>query len=282
MPINLRRISAPLFLGLSTLATAQAGPPLTPIDQAQQQVVTYLGKLADLHCTEEVVQQKLKPNGDIEASLRSQFDYFLLMQGGADDFQLSESRLETAEPGKKKVSLLLTNGFSTLLLVFHPYYRNSFEFTVGSLQLLNGKSVIPIHFAHVSGTRSPAALALRGREFPLDLEGTAWLDANSRQVVRIDANLPDEMTDVGLRSLEVHVEYMPSLKPTDHFMLPSLAVVDLKTPRQHWRNTHSFHDYKLFSTDAVQDPNVKLHDKDAQKEPQTPTTQMTSEVKEKP
>ena len=259
----MRRNLSALFLcfGLAfslPAAQAQSVVPAALVDQAQKQVVAYIGKLADLHCTEDVLQEKLKPNGGTELSSKSQYDYFLYMQGNSYDFQLSESRLEVGTQKPARQPLLLTNGFSTLLLVFHPYYRNAFDFTAGPSETIDGRSVVPVHFAHVKGARSPAALALRGREFPLELEGTAWLDAHSGQVVRMDAGLENEMSDVGMKSLKIHVDYIPSPKPSDHFMVPSRAVVELQTPKQHWRNTHTFHNYKLFSTEANQDPTVKV------------------------
>ncbi len=237
---------------------AQSVVPVSLVDQAQKQVVSYIGKLADLHCTEDVLQEKLKPNGGTELTSKSQYDYFLYMQGSSYDFQLSESRLEVGTQKPARQPLLLTNGFSTLLLVFHPYYRDAFEFTAGPSESLEGRSVVPVHFAHVKGARSPAALALRGREFPLDLEGTAWLDSNSGQVVRMDAGLEHEMSDVGMKALKIRVDYQPSPKASDHFMVPAKAVVELQTPRQRWRNTHTFHNYKLFSAEATQDPAVKV------------------------
>ena len=250
-----------LCLGLALAphaARAQAAVPVSLVDQAQKQVVAYIAKLADLHCTEDVLQEKLKPNGGTELSSKSQYDYFLYMQGDSYDFQLSESRLEVGTQKPARQPLLLTNGFSTLLLVFHPYYRNAFDFTTGPSETLEGRLVVPVHFAHIQGARSPAALALRGREFPLELEGTAWLDPNSGQVVRMDAGLEREMTDIGLKSLRIRVDYMPSPKASDHFMVPARAVVELQTPRQHWRNSHTFHNYKLFSTEANQDPAVRV------------------------
>ncbi len=256
------RIRPNFFIGFGLVLVArqaaQAGVPVNLVDQAQKQVVAYIGKLADLHCTEDVVQEKLKPNGGTELSTKSQYDYFLYMQGNSYDFQLSESRLEIGTQKQARQPMLLTNGFSTLLLVFHPYYRNGFEFTSGPAETLDGRSVIPVHFAHIQGARTPAALALRGREFPLELEGTAWLDASSGQVVRMEAGLEREMTDVGMKSLKIRVDYMPSPKASDHFMVPAKAVVDLQTPKQHWRNIHTFHNYKLFSTEANQDPAVKV------------------------
>jgi hypothetical protein len=257
-----RNLSAFFFcfgLAMFTHASqAQSVVPVNLVDQAQKQVVAYVAKLADLHCTEDVVQEKLKPNGGTLLSSKSQYDYFLYMQGNSYDFQLSESRLEVGTQKPARQPLLLTNGFSTLLLVFHPYYRTAFDFTAGPSETLEGRSVIPVHYAHIRGARTPAALALRGREFPLELEGTAWLDANSGQVVRMDAGLEHEMTDVGMKALKIRVDYMPSPKVSDHFMVPARAVVELQTPKQHWRNTHTFRNYKVFSTEANQDPAVKV------------------------
>ena len=263
------------FVSAAQLA-AQSAVPVNLVDKAQKQVVAYVGKLADLHCTEDVVQEKLKPNGGTLLSSKSQYDYFLYMQGNSYDFSLSESRLEVGTQKQARQPLLLTNGFSTLLLVFHPYYRNGFEFTSGPAETLEGRSVIPVHFAHIQGARTPAALALRGREFPLELEGTAWLDASSGQVVRMDAGLEREMADVGMKSLKIQVDYMPSPKASDHFMVPAKAVVDLETPKQHWRNIHTFHNYKLFSTDANQDPAVKVKaDKENPTDPNAPPASST-------
>ncbi|MDR3735288.1 MAG: hypothetical protein P4L10_07105, partial [Acidobacteriaceae bacterium] len=69
-----------------------------------------------------------------------------------------------------------------------------------------------------------------------------------------------DMSDIGLRSLHIHVEYKPEEvgNKISTIDLPALAVVDVTTPRQHWRNTHVFDAYKSFSIDVEQDPNVKI------------------------
>ncbi|HEY1987222.1 MAG TPA: hypothetical protein VGG85_17535 [Terracidiphilus sp.] len=252
------------------------------VDQAQQQVVDYVGKLADLHCTEDVVQEKLRANNNVEVSRHFEYDYFLYMQGNSYDFQLSESRLEIGTAKPAHTSMLLSNGFSTLLLVFHPYYRNGFEFSQGPAENRDGRFVVPVHFVHISGARSPAAMALRGREYPLDLEGTAWLDASTGQVVRMDAGLAKDLTDVGLRTFKVQVDYAPSPNNTDRFMVPARAVVDLETPRQHWRNIHTFHNYKTFSAEATQDPAVKVKTPDGAADPQATPQQSPPNLKEQP
>lgn len=260
-PINKFLLLASVLAHTAQTVSAQNSNN-TAVDMAQKQITAYLDKLADFHCTESVTQQKLTPNGHVEATEHAKYDYLIMMNGTGDEFQLNESRIESANARGKQTQLpmLVTNGVATVLLVFHPYYRDSFTFEAGAEENVDGHPAIPVRFAHITGRRTPAALALRGREYPLELEGTAWLDRQSGEVVKVEANLQHDMTDVGLRALHVQVEYKPSApnKSVGTLDLPALAVVDVETPRQHWRNTHVFDNYRGFSTDAEQDPNVKV------------------------
>jgi hypothetical protein len=285
-PNLLTPLSGILFAAGSTCAIGAAPSSPSAIELAQKQISAYLAQLADLHCKETVTQEKLSGNGHVEASARAQFDYLIMMGGSGDEFQLNESRVasDTEHVKQSQLPLLVTNGMSTVLLVFHPYYRDSFSFEVGADETVDGKPAIPIHFTHITGRRTPAALALRGREYPLDLQGTAWLDKKSGAVVKIEANLLRDMSDVGLRSLDVHVEYKPIKLSADSapIALPSLAVVDVTTPRQHWRNRHVFDGYRTFSTEVEQDPNVKIRAESAKPDSSTVAGVPSSDTKEKP
>jgi hypothetical protein len=277
------------LLGLSFLLPAafaggQAAPASSPADLAQRQVTAYVAKLADLHCTESVTQEKLASNGHVEASERAKYDYLIMMDGSGDDFQLNESRIESSASRRKQLPMLITNGFSTALLVFHPYYRDGFQFDAGAEETVDGRPAVPIHFSHIKGRRTPAALALRGREYPLELQGTAWIDKQSGEVVKLDASLMNDMSDIGLRSLGIHVEYKTANlgKTSSNMTLPALAVVDVTTPRQHWRNTHVFDGYKSFSAEAEQDPNVRILAGTANVGSDSTAAVVAAEPKEKP
>lgn len=264
MAINLKlspQLAAAAVVLASIGARGQSASPSNPADLAQRQVMAYVSRLADLHCNESVIQEKLAPNGHVETTERSSFDYLIMIDGDGDGFQFNESRVEAAADRHKNLPMLVTAGFSSLLLVFHPYYRDSFEITPAAEQIVDGKAVLPIAFAQIPGRRTPAALVLRGREYPLELQGTAWFDEQLGQIVKMDARLERDMSDIGLRSLSVHAEYQPTPlgKAGDAPMLPSRAIVDVETPRQHWRNTHIFDRYRAFSAEAEQDPNVKFH-----------------------
>ena len=252
-----------LVAALCCVPAAKAQNEAGVVALAEKQISSYLEQLGNVRCTESVVQEKLGEDGHVEASAREQFDYLIMMSGNEDDFQLTESRIESSGFRHKLLSfpMLVTNGMSTMLVVFHPYYRDSFQFETRPEEPVDGRATVPIAFTEIPGRRSPAALALRGREYPLYLQGTAWLDKASGAVVKMDASLLHEMTDVGLRSLNIHVEYKATRLGSEapQVMMPALAVVDVTTPRQHWRNTHFFGNYQSFSTKAEQEPTVEVH-----------------------
>jgi hypothetical protein len=228
-------------------------------------MVDFVVQLSNVKCSERVTQIKLDKNGHTDYTQESRFDYLVLLQASNDEMMLNESRLAEQPPNpsrketgreaeikQKNVSMLITNGFSTLLLIFHPYYRNSFEFTLAGEELIDGKSMLRIQFAHIPGRRTPAALSVRGKEFPLDLKGTAWIDPATGQVARIDAELEKDMSDVGLKQLSIAVDYQPVqlrgwLEP---YRFPSVATINVETLRQHWRNVHQFTKYQLFTVDT--------------------------------
>jgi hypothetical protein len=214
-------------------------------------VQAFLDQLSDVKCTEHVTQEKLTPKGKVQYKQDSMFDYLVIMQAGDDDFLLNESRLplREARADNKNIPLLITNGFSTLFLVFHPYYRDSFKLTPDGTEVLNGKVLWRIRFEHIPGTRTPAALAVRGREYPLELAGMAWVDPESGDITRIEAGIANSMEDVGVRKLSTIVDYAPVKLPglEHNYAFPQRASVEVETPRQHWINTHSFSEYKRFS-----------------------------------
>jgi hypothetical protein len=144
---------------------------------------------------------------------------------------------------------LVSNGFATLFLVFHPYYSGAFRFTDLGQETIDGHLLQKIQFEHVRGLRTPAALALRGREYPLELTGTAWIDPQTGSLARITAGVEQGLDDIGMKWMRSDVNFVPiTFKDSGTTIwFPEQAHVEVETPRQHWRNTHRFTDYKLFS-----------------------------------
>ncbi len=240
-----------LVAGSAFAASPASSPMAAMLDRTANFTTHFLEDFSNVKCTELVTQTKLGKSGKVEYRVEATFDYLLMAQSSGGELTLVESRL----PGKeskhnRNLPLLVTNGFSTLLLVFHPTYQANFKFTPMEDEIVDGRRYARVHFEHIKGTRSTAVLLLRGREYPLDIEGTAWIDPEAGVIARITAGLEGSMEDVGLRSLrcEVHYEQVPFAGAQFSTWLPTTAVIDVETPRQHWRNVHRFTAYQRFST----------------------------------
>ncbi len=262
---RLASLAAVSAASLALAVSSRAASPVVDdlLASASRQVSGLTAELSDVKCTERVTQEKFGKNGKVEDRQESTFDYLVTLSTTDGGLTLDESRMaEQHATRKKNLPLLITNGFSMLFVVFHPYYAGSFEFTEEGMDTIDGVPARKVHFRHLHNTKTPIALALRGREYPLELEGDAWLDPASGTVMRIAAAIPAGIDDLGLRSLRAEVKYSPV--PFHHgretWWLPSIATIELETPRQHWRNTHRFVDYKRFDVDteqAVSDNNLK-------------------------
>ena len=253
-------VIAALALGIPCLAENVAVPNASTqalLDKTSHEVSEFLDEMSDVKCTETVLQEKLNPGGHKEYAEHATYDYLILLQGSGDELMLNESRLlqRQDKPKRNNLPLLITNGFSTLFLIFHPYYRDGFRFEADGSEVIDGKTLTRIRFTHVTGTRTPAALSVRGREYPLDLTGTAWIVPENGRITKIDASLANDMQDVGLRSMDVEVVYAAMTLPgwDEKYRFPVSARVDVETLKQHWRNIHEFSGYKRFTvaSDAV-------------------------------
>jgi hypothetical protein len=151
-------------------------------------------------------------------------------------------------------TLLVTTGFASLLLVAHPMYEASYVFEPAGSETIGGVSYAMIRFAPVPGASSPASLRLRGKNYPLPMSGTLWIDPQSGAIVKLEAKVDSSLSDLGLAGLrsEVHYAIHNFQDPVESVWIAESAVIDVDTPRQHWRNQHRFTDFKRF--------NVNIHE----------------------
>src|SRR6267378_3843386 len=225
------------------------------LERTSKYVSSFLEVISETNCTERVLQEKLAGNGKVVERQESTFDYLIILSMSDGELNLVESRIvpgDTRQGKKVRAPLLISNGFSTLFLVFHPYYAAGFQFAGEGEEILGGRTLTKIHFQHIPGTRSPAALAVRGREYPLDFYGTAWIDPTTGVIARLTANVDSGMEDVGLRALRSDMRFAPVTfhDSQESFWLPEQAIIDVESRHQRWRNTHKFFGYKRFAVDT--------------------------------
>ena len=209
----------------------------------------FFEQTSNVVCNEDVAQTLVGKNGKPMYREESVFEYQLLANNRTGSLRLVESReahkAAFRDPTK---TLLITNGFASMLLILHQNYEPSYVFTPLAEETIDGRSLVKIHFQPVAGSSSPAAIQLRNRNYPLPLSGDIWIDRQSGSVVKLVSALESNMDDLGLHNLrsEIHYSIVQFHDPEEAYWMPASAIIDVETPKQHWRNVHRFTDYRRF------------------------------------
>ncbi|HET9308083.1 MAG TPA: hypothetical protein VFO46_18840 [Candidatus Sulfotelmatobacter sp.] len=256
---------ASVMEGFCFAGTTPASPEQQRLDsllaRTATQTAVFLDQFSDVKCTEQVRQEKLGKDDKVELKEDSTYDYLVILTNAGGELNLSESRIpvKQAKRDRRNTSMLLSNGFATLFLIFHPYYMSAFKFTPAGAESFAGRTLQKVTFQHITGMKSPAALALRGREYPLELSGTAWIDAETASIAKLEAGIADTLQDVGLKSLDSQVDFAPVSFSDSKlvYWFPTQARVEVETPKQHWRNLHQFTSYKKFSVTTEEQVKTK-------------------------
>ena len=241
------------FASLALAAEGAAVPDAVLLDRIGLRVKQVWDDFSTVTCTENLTQEKFNEKGKVVLASRANFDYLIALRWNGNDLLVDESRLEVGPPRKKRPegALLATRGFATMLLILHPDFQSSFYLTSLPDEDDSGRKLAPVAFVHRDAARSPGVLELKGREYPIAWEGTAWIDRATAMVVRVQAHWKEPAEEIGLEELSSDVRYGPvSLGSNRTYWLPESALIEVKTRHQHWRNSHQFTHYRLFSVES--------------------------------
>jgi hypothetical protein len=223
--------------------------PIPALIQARKNVENFFDQSTNVVCTESISQVVLGKNNK-PLYREDSANYYQLRartEGGA--LKLDESRdprkIPFHDPWR---TMMVTNGFASMLLIVHPTYESSYTFEPAGEEMIDGVHFVKVHFQPVPGGNSPAALRLRGKSYPIPLSGVLWIDTASGAIVKLTASVDSSLSDLGLQGMrsEIHYGTIQFHDPDESYWMPVSAVIDVETPRQHWRNIHRFTEYKRF------------------------------------
>jgi hypothetical protein len=242
-------------------AVNPVSPEMQAFERARLSIDKFFEQATNVVCAENVSQGVVGKNGKVDYREDSVFDYQLQSSPNSGSLKLVESR-DTRKSAFRDSSrtLLITNGFTAMLLIMHPSYESSYTFDAAGQESVDGVTYDKINFKSVAGAASPAALQLRGHNYPLPLSGTIWIEPQSGAVAKLVATLDSSLSDLGLTGMrsEIHYALVRFHDPDESYWMPISAVIDVETPRQHWRNMHRFTGYKRFrATIRVEDLEAK-------------------------
>ena len=248
-------------LPATEVSTSPASPEMDALLRARKTVEKYFEQAANVVCTENVTQAVVGKNGKSNYREDSVFDYQLQVNISSGFLKLVESRdTRKAAFRDSARTLLITNGFTSMLLIIHPTYEASYTFEPVGEETVDGVVLAKINFKPIPGASSPAAFQLRGQSYPMPLFGTIWIEEQTGAVSKLIAAVDTSLGDLGLQGMrsEIHYATVHFHDPEESYWMPISAVIDVETPRRHWRNIHRFAGYKRFrATIQVEEAEVK-------------------------
>jgi uncharacterized protein (DUF433 family) len=231
----------------------------TVLEHVGQTVTLLFHDFPQVACDEEVnFETESASQG---ATMLQKFRYIVIPQplGGAPAFEEYRTDLKgnPFDASGFHSLFIITYDFASTCLYLSPADQRDSRFRYFGIQKIRKRE------CHVVGFAQEPERAHRGGKFRAQgksvvmlLQGLAWIDSESFQVLRIKTWLLAPRTDVGLSSLTSTVDFSP-VRPTGSdkaLWLPRDVTVEAIDQGIRARNTHHYSNFKLFRVESTIKP----------------------------
>jgi tetratricopeptide (TPR) repeat protein len=233
-------------------------------DESAKRVHDFIDSVNKITATEKLDNELLDYSGFPSVRESRSFAYAVDIQEVRKGIlNVEEYRNGTADP-QLFPQQIATIGLPSLVLIFHPDYKDDFEVSCEGLGRWGGGLAWQVHFRQRSD--KPSRLRqyrVGGRIALISLRGRAWIAVDTFQVVRLETDIVSPLPEIRLKAEHVSVDYGPVAfrKRNQKLWLPQAAELyfDFKGRRMHRR--HRFSNYLLFAVDEkekISDPNIPV------------------------
>ena len=240
------------------LEPAKDQEQLIPIlDGAGAKITEMTKNFPNTSSLEMIHQEKLGHKGDISDAQNQKFRYLCVVPSEAwgPGFIEYRSDLSGSEALPKGLAegFMLTKGFASTELIFHPSYRSESNFRYLGQQKVNGRNTHVVAFAQIPGKAHLTGNFRSGpKSIPTFSQGLAWIDAANYQIIRLHTDLltplPDLKLDREVMNVDFNEVHFKHVK--ESLWLPQEVTVTLDWNGKVLRNTHEYSDFRIFNVDA--------------------------------
>jgi tetratricopeptide (TPR) repeat protein len=224
------------------------------IDKSGQSVKQFVDDVARISAIEDLLHERLDDTGNPTTKEIRKFDYVATISERQPGILLVDEFRSQRYGVTDLPDQILTNGFPSLALVFHPDMRDNFDISCEGLGQLRGKATWLLHFQQRDDRPETLQTYKIGTTvYPVALKGRAWITADTFQIIRIETQLVHSMPGIQLLAEHQITEYAPVVFPKKNveLWLPKSAEVYLELRKHYYYRRHSFDHFMLFSVDTV-------------------------------
>jgi tetratricopeptide (TPR) repeat protein len=233
------------------VAPQVACPTQDVLTSSGEQVKQLVDNITRFAAIETLVHERLDPAGNITSKETRKFDYVASISETQPGILQTEEYRNSRYGTDDLPDNIVTVGFVTLALIFHPDMRDNFQITCEGLGTWGGEPAWIMYFRQRDDRPNRFAdYKVRQQRYPMKLKGRAWIAVSNSQVLRIESDLANELP---LLSVQHQVaEYGPVhfAKKNVDLWLPQKVDIYLDLNKHRYHRRHSFEHYMLFSVDS--------------------------------
>jgi tetratricopeptide (TPR) repeat protein len=248
------------FQELKGLEPAANQEPLDSIlHAAGEKVEALFRNLPNTSSLEQIHQEERRGKAKAGRTQDQKFRYlcFTPAQAWGPGFREYRTDLSGSEsyPHGLKDGFMLTLGFASASLIFHPAYQSEGTFRYLGRQKVDGRDTFVIAFAQrPAKARIYATFDSGPTSTATFSQGLAWVDCGSDQIIRLRTDLLMPLPQIALERETTEINYgeVHFKGVTEAFWVPRKVTVTVEWKGKHLQNEHQYSEFKLFNVESTQ------------------------------
>jgi tetratricopeptide (TPR) repeat protein len=246
---------------LKGIEPAQSQEPLASLlHNVGATVEKLITELPDTVSDESVHQERLSPEEQVEASRDRSYQYLVLIHPAQDaPPSVKEYRTDPdgKEPGRdyNEIGFIASAGFTVSVpRIFDPPFQSGTDFRLLGRQSVAGHETEVVAFAQ--NLRTAHLINHHDSRYgstPFLIQGIAWVDVDSHQIVRARTDLLKPLGHIGLKQETILVQLAETkVEGSPHsFWLPQKVDVFVNDEGHYYRDQHTYSNFRLFKAEST-------------------------------
>lgn len=228
------------------------------LKQAGNVVERFLTRFPNTISDEQVVQEELSRSRGVKETHESQYQYLVVIRPGWVRNFVTVYR--TDEQGNRLPDnstgggLMLDKTATMYSVLFLPSNQAGTDFRLLGRQFIRGRETRVIAFAQ-RPLESKVTWQTMSRTGPIPylLQGIAWIDTHTHQIVLLRADLLKPLKEIDLKRTTVTIEYGEAKVEgaPGTYWLPLRVTVLAELGRDAFRNQYSYSNFRLFNVQST-------------------------------
>jgi hypothetical protein len=250
-PLEELVVDLPELKGLQPAADQQTLPNI--LSKTGERVRIFFDDIVDLLAHEDIEEQRLNQKGSVRSKQHLRYDYLILLHRDELPIRVEELRIDAhgdrTEPQGFEDGYATTSGFALRCIHFLPSQRSDSTFRYLGDQIVGSRDTYVMAFAQRPGQSTSVDYASgEWGIVALLVQGIAWIDKTSFEIIQLRTDLLAPRSDIGLAQQTTLITFKPVKLPDvdTPFWLPEDVSVYAKFRNQIFRNEHRYADYQRY------------------------------------